>query len=306
MTKLAYDSLSYAWGEPICNKETEVNEGTMMLTTSLHTALKYLRKVDGPRIIWADGICLNQRDIGERSSQMKLMREIYSNANQLQIWLGEVAEILCEASCDDVEVNLLSGDQYDAAVRILLEARSELTDPPLLASAASTTDHADILSAFEILELIAGGKHLHEMPFLTVTSQSRIQLSRSWYRSLRALCMILSRPWWNRLWVVQEVALSSNATVCIGTYEVSLTLFLNVGKPYSTHILGCCSAYRHIWCGGIEIMMKLSVASMIAHQLEKAIEAYARQDLNLETLLDISMRRETLYPTTTSMASSVS
>jgi hypothetical protein len=61
----------------------------MYITESLETALLNLqsRGQDG-FFLWADGICINQQDVREKTLQVQLMREIYSAAIEVLIWLG--------------------------------------------------------------------------------------------------------------------------------------------------------------------------------------------------------------------------
>ena len=48
-----------------------------------------LRLPDQQRSLWIDGICINQEASGERSHQVKLMKAVYSNAEQVLVWLGD-------------------------------------------------------------------------------------------------------------------------------------------------------------------------------------------------------------------------
>jgi hypothetical protein len=43
----------------------------------------------GKRIVWIDAICINQKDLDERSQQVSLMRKIFSHASNVVIWLGK-------------------------------------------------------------------------------------------------------------------------------------------------------------------------------------------------------------------------
>jgi hypothetical protein len=45
---------------------------------------------------WIDAVCINQRDISERNDQVAMMRDIYSNASFVLVWLGNE----CEGSLD--------------------------------------------------------------------------------------------------------------------------------------------------------------------------------------------------------------
>lgn len=86
---LQYEALSYAWGTPADPIEVNVEQGTLSVTQNLAEALRYLRYEDKPRVMWIDAICVNQKDVGERSSQVKRMANIFSAASQVVIWLGK-------------------------------------------------------------------------------------------------------------------------------------------------------------------------------------------------------------------------
>lgn len=57
----------------------------------LRASLRYLRETDSRRILWVDAICINQKDFNERGHQVGIMRDIYSKAPQVLIWLGEAS-----------------------------------------------------------------------------------------------------------------------------------------------------------------------------------------------------------------------
>lgn len=40
-------------------------------------------------MLWVDAVCINQRDVDERTQQVSMMRDIYASAEQVFIWLGE-------------------------------------------------------------------------------------------------------------------------------------------------------------------------------------------------------------------------
>ncbi|KAH6674395.1 heterokaryon incompatibility protein-domain-containing protein, partial [Halenospora varia] len=56
---------------------------------NLEAALRRLRLSGKQRTIWIDAVCINQNDIQERQDQVSLMRQIYEQAEQVVIWLGE-------------------------------------------------------------------------------------------------------------------------------------------------------------------------------------------------------------------------
>jgi len=93
---IAYEALSYCWGDPRDRREITVRapeqenrEHNFSVTSALHTALQRLRLGDAKRVLWIDAICINQDDLEERSSQVARMKDIYANASSVVVWLGE-------------------------------------------------------------------------------------------------------------------------------------------------------------------------------------------------------------------------
>jgi hypothetical protein len=67
-----------------------VNQKSIAITINLHDALLRLRHESGsqPRLVWADAICINQKDKKEQSSQVQMMGKIYEYARCVPVWLG--------------------------------------------------------------------------------------------------------------------------------------------------------------------------------------------------------------------------
>ena len=84
-----YEALSYVWGNPEDLMLMLVNDKRIAITYNLLEALEALRLHDVPRTFWIDAICVNQADDKEKSTQVLMMRKIYSNAAHVVIWLGE-------------------------------------------------------------------------------------------------------------------------------------------------------------------------------------------------------------------------
>jgi hypothetical protein len=95
-----YEAFSYAWGfsprdypvivMPAMSQTEKPCMATALLTNpSLYTALKLLRHPTQSRALWIDQLCINQDDNEEKSKQVVLMADIYKNAQQTLIWLGE-------------------------------------------------------------------------------------------------------------------------------------------------------------------------------------------------------------------------
>jgi len=88
----SYEALSYAWGDPKDTIPIVVNGRSFDVTANLLAGLKHNRRRNSSVLLWIDAICINQQDIPERNHQIQLMRDIYMQAEQALVWLGESSE----------------------------------------------------------------------------------------------------------------------------------------------------------------------------------------------------------------------
>ena len=152
-----YVALSYCWGDATHKTWVNCNGQRLALTKDLLIAMRRLRRKDETETIWIDQICINQEDVDERSSQVRLMRKIYASAANVIIWLGDEAD--------------------------------------------------DSSLAFKLI------------PQLSDASQIDTD---SWTaKEWGALKALLLRPWFGRMWVLQELGVASSAAVVCGKQSIS-------------------------------------------------------------------------------------
>lgn len=87
-----YYALSYTWGDTTRHEAVSINGICgVSVTDNLFAALGHLRdsKSYKTQKFWVDALCINQNDRTERSLQVQRMREIYSSAKRVFVWLGE-------------------------------------------------------------------------------------------------------------------------------------------------------------------------------------------------------------------------
>ena len=295
-SKPEYETLSYVWGDPSLSNEIIANGSVIKLTKNLHTALWYLRSPEVPRVIWADGICINQLDLDERSSQVGMMGDIYRQGKEVQIWLGEIREMISEAgrSARPDEFWMLRA-QVKNFMR-LLQSEGLMNTLPPLASVGHAILEPNVPGALRILELLAAGRHFYQMPFYRVTSPEAIEPFPSWYLSLRSLVAIFSRPWWARVWTVQESMLSAKATVHIGGYQAPLSLFLRAIAGWRRHESACCVAAKALWHGNSHTHNSLMDARVALSQFGKLIEGVRDGGLSLADAFMVTSKREASDP----------
>ncbi|KAK5101489.1 hypothetical protein LTR70_000782 [Exophiala xenobiotica] len=116
-----YYALSYLWGNKNVTDKVSVNGIEVAVTVNLIAAFRQLRassprslasckidsedteesptkpRLDLPRYLWADAICINEKSMKERAWQVKLMGRIYRNASKVIAWLGPEAENSAQA-----------------------------------------------------------------------------------------------------------------------------------------------------------------------------------------------------------------
>jgi hypothetical protein len=72
-------AVSYEWGSDVRQHEINCEGRVIKVTRNLSNLLGKLRVRDENQLLWIDAICVNQKDLDERSEQVGLMRDIYHN-----------------------------------------------------------------------------------------------------------------------------------------------------------------------------------------------------------------------------------
>jgi hypothetical protein len=192
-----YEALSYVWG----NSETTYslyckNSTNLLITPNLRSALLALRLPDTPRVLWVDAICINQNNTVEQGSQVSMMRQIYKGAKRTVVYLGDEAD-----------------DSAFAAVFLTLLVKR--VNCGVIAELEKDIDKKDKLK--DLFQDVAR------------------QLGSTWEelfkplppeKTLRAIVYLLARPWFQRVWVIQEFAVSKDIQMLVGTDEIELTSFV--------------------------------------------------------------------------------
>jgi hypothetical protein len=110
-----YVALSYRWGDLKSNARTIYIAGiACKVTDNLYSFLCYFRNnfgnCKGHTYLWIDQLCINQKDVDERSRTVRFMAEIYSRATGVVAWLGHDRETVRAARFlkDDPERHLVA------------------------------------------------------------------------------------------------------------------------------------------------------------------------------------------------------
>ena len=192
----AYEALSYVWGDPSNGKTIFVSNKLFTITQNLHDALFRLRRPAEPRFLWVDAVCINQKSVLEKNSQIQLMRQIYERAACVIVFLGDL-------------------DNHHSANRIGLSMVPKLVEASKIAKRIRMTSSLD--------------DHDHS---LHLKNLERVGLPspNPFLSEYAAFGEIIGRPWFRRVWVLQEIAVSAHARVICADENVSWSEFVEAVK----------------------------------------------------------------------------
>lgn len=216
-----FDALSYTWADesgdarrsvPVTvHSSADSPAGTsglpIFLTPNCAAAMRRLRRRYAARPVWIDAVCIDQAGKAERTHQVSLMARIYTQARQVVVYTGE-------ANLSPVKLFAwlegLDGRSLDVPV---LMRRLRLLTP-------FQTMNSVVDDAIHLLRLATGGD---SSSFLTDPSVVKSSLSISPSELQELIHDFISRRWFSRVWVVQELALVDvrNTVVLAGDEEVS-------------------------------------------------------------------------------------
>ncbi|KAH6842018.1 HET domain-containing protein [Alternaria alternata] len=180
-------ALSHSWGTREAQTPFRIGKHTILVSQHLATGLRRLKElavntsVLSPPVnyLWIDTLCINQNDLAERSSQVQLMSNIYSRAIRTLVWLGPSFDTSSQA-----------WQLLDTIYEIFRSQHPMSTSPE------------DIP-----LQIYNESFHLQ----IGLPEWSHID-----WNSLRRLFEL---QWFSRIWVVQEVVLSTQDPILLhGTH----------------------------------------------------------------------------------------
>ncbi|KAI0381107.1 heterokaryon incompatibility protein-domain-containing protein [Hypomontagnella monticulosa] len=201
--KPEYEALSYVWGDLSVCESIVVDGRPTKVTVNLAAALRRLRYAVDERDIWVDRLCIHQADEVEKSYQVNMMKEIFSNTTNALLWLGDYGNSGILSALDVVDKN----------ARV---------------NAGNLISQKEATEAFGLLESMAQHNHYDHLDWKT--------------KRIAALRRLMSLSWWTRVWTVQEAVLPKTSTLVCGTmqlpFERVTSAYYNTIKHFEH---GCCT-----------------------------------------------------------------
>lgn len=68
-----------------------IHSGHLDIGPNLASALRALQYRYCKRLLWCDSICINQKEVAERSAQVQRMADLYQSSRRVIVWLGPAA-----------------------------------------------------------------------------------------------------------------------------------------------------------------------------------------------------------------------
>jgi hypothetical protein len=182
-----YEAISYAWGDwPEIDQNLFLDDQILKISRNLYAALMAYSYPDRTRVIWADAICINQADNADKSQQVAIMADIYRKAKTVLAWLAPAFTHTVEA----------------------MEFMSQL------ASKAGSFGISDEGEQHRLIE---------EFPSINISDAEARDLIKDAINS--HVDYLVSRPWFNRVWIVQEVTMATALIVSCGHISMDWTTF---------------------------------------------------------------------------------
>ncbi|KAF5985663.1 het-6-heterokaryon incompatibility [Fusarium coicis] len=277
-TSQRFWALSYVWGARENPATILLNDQPFSITRNLYNALyQYRRHVfhdygSDKAMLWVDAICINQNDQVEKSIQVPRMSEIYGQCERVLAWLGPV-----------------DGDEESHVCR--LAQRLKHFQLP------SGTTSRELSEDDRIKEFMSSGR---SDEIATIEVESVRKASRS----------IGHRPWFRRIWILQEAVLSKKQPILLcGAYELGYEIFfktwvLMLNPSEDGQLLYSFMAENPVRFKAIELVYKNILQARIEQTPEEAKDAVNREKqcaldmvklLNEATELEATVAHDRLY-----------
>jgi len=240
-----YQALSYVWGSQNSLRRILLNGIEYHVTVNLESALRRIRHTQETLVLWVDALCINQRDTGERNHQVKIMGDIFRSASNVFVDLGDGID-----RTEGVRPKDLSWLAAAPPIHFHGEEDDEVPQrPPEWRKRSSARrkgpQQCNAFDAFSLLSALAQGKHWSAIPLLcsgqTQGSDDNHTSRLDVFEALRRVMQPPWSPWWQRIWVVQEIVVPPRVTVVYGKISAPWGMFAKAARNYERHARSCCS-----------------------------------------------------------------
>lgn len=200
-----YHALSHVWGLPENKRPITLDGVIFNATVNLESALRHLRHQLPGRLLWVDALCINQRDIPERTHQVKLMGAIYRSCESVLVYLGDGVGPRkfnhgSKANQCAPPTTIYFDDENDMPhiQRFLQGATTGMPDnvrDPL------DREMRDTVKVFSFIRTLSWVEHLADLASFALSDDDRKIHGGAWqiFEALGRLTRARHTPWWGRV-----------------------------------------------------------------------------------------------------------
>lgn len=201
-----YEAVSYVWGGAREPEYVHCDDYRLAVPKTLAAFLRRLRFPSGTRVLWADAVCINQKDLKERTEQVHIMGQIFEQAAR---------GLYC------------------------LKAERTTEQLPLGRSLDLLLDHqTEILHCERVLHQGFNEHHGVEDIFLTVSLIQALGME-----PFQTVKEVLGLEWFRRAWILQEFGLSKSGVFIYGSEEIPKDKLFQFVTIYSVFAPAVCREY---------------------------------------------------------------
>jgi hypothetical protein len=198
-----YIAISYVWGDPTSVSTITIDSQPATVRTNCEYVLQ--QQASAPdtsqHYFWVDAICIDQKSPTEKNHQVALMGRLYSNAMRMHACIGphyEDSQYLLEATGPTVPFFARLHN------RIVVDHHSSINNV-----------RRDWTTAVSNIQ----GRWFWVQCFLKMNAHTRKRL-------LQAFAALLNRPYFSRVWILQELFLGKDILLCCGQSRCPIAYML--------------------------------------------------------------------------------
>jgi hypothetical protein len=186
----SYYAISYTWGDPADTSEITVNGKSMVVRRNCEYVLQQAFAAKASRYFWVDAICIAQTSVQERNHQVGIMGKIYSGAKHVFACVGPHAD-------DSEYLMAFIKKKYSILKRINSWGQSLVDYNAIDRYRTFWFNHMD--------------KHVWLQLRCLFTTHTSERLG-----VVKAFVSFMNRPYFTRVWVLQELHLATQMSYCCG------------------------------------------------------------------------------------------
>lgn len=263
----SYAALPYVWGDANLLVPILLNHHRAEVTKNLYDALLEIQNTFLGLTIWIDALCIDQGNPHERNQQVALMRHIYSKASHTITWLGP--------HTGHVEHLFQFIEHHQAKCaesRQFLSGRAKPVSPPRSVSSQGSLRRLRSSRRLKSSDRLRSTRNLRSTHPPVAYKPSTASLCNDRERPpnsnrlqqqscsldsklLGAVQDMEEQPYWDRVWIIQEVVVAQKVLLMCGSRKIDWGLFINFlrllsndhfavpypGLQYGTHRAFACS-----------------------------------------------------------------